>query len=321
MACRSRSVRGRSGSARRAPRALTRPSCRATPWPCSTSATPAPRACSGTRASSSTSSVSCARPPAARCCPGSTGRSRPRPCSPSSIARRCAGSPAARRCSARTTSSASAAYPDRSFVELSFADAARAIAAYEREAFSFPEAAWDAYLRGELEAISDAAKLGAILFYGRAGCGACHTGPLLSDQRPHATGVPQLGPGAPASAPYDHGRELVSGDPGDHFAFRTPSLRNVEVSAPYMHDGALVSFEKVLFHYGSPTTSIPDFDASVLLPELADTVLDDADHVADMVASLSPELELEPNFVGLSNIREFLLTLTDPAVFELRVIL
>lgn len=210
-----------------------------------------------------------------------------------------------------------AAYPGQSFDELSFVDAANAIAAYERQAFSFPSAPWDAYLRADTSAISDAAKLGAILFYGPAGCGGCHSGPLLTDHEFHSTGVPQLGPGKAASAPFDHGRELVTNNPSDRFAFRTPSLRNVAVSPPYMHDGALVELQQVLVHYGSPTTSIADFDPTPLHPELIGTVQQGADHIAQIVASLSDLLVLEPNFVGLSNLREFLKTLTDPGVAAL----
>ncbi|PRQ05162.1 cytochrome-c peroxidase [Enhygromyxa salina] len=207
-----------------------------------------------------------------------------------------------------------AAYPGQSFAELSFVDAANAIAAYERQAFSFPSSPWDAYLGGDPGAISDAAKLGAILFYGAAGCGDCHSGPLLTDHMVHSTGVPQLGPGTPTTAPFDHGRELVSNDPTDRFAFRTPSLRNVAISPPYMHDGALLELQQVLVHYGSPTTSIADFDPTGLHPELIGTVQQGADHIAQILASLSELLELEPNFVGLSNLREFLKALTDPDV-------
>ena len=67
-----------------------------------------------------------------------------------------------------------AAFPSRSFADLSFADAANAIAAYEGTAFSFPSTPWDDYLAGDLTAITDAAKLGALLFYGSAGCANCH---------------------------------------------------------------------------------------------------------------------------------------------------
>ncbi len=210
-----------------------------------------------------------------------------------------------------------AAFPDQAFDTLTFAHAANAIAAYEREAFSFPSSAWDAYLDGSLAAISDAAKVGALRFYGPAGCGECHSGALLTDHEFHSTGVPQLGPGLGVSAPFDHGRELVTGDPQDRFGFRTPSLRNVEVSAPYMHDGAHVDFERVLVHYASPATGIADFKSDGLLPELAATVQRSRTHIEEIVGTLSRDLVVEPSFVGLSNIREFLETLTDPAVFSL----
>ena len=207
-----------------------------------------------------------------------------------------------------------AAYPGLSFAELRFVDAANALAAYEREAFAFPDSPWDAYLAGDLLALSDAAKLGAVLFYGAAGCANCHTGPLLTDHAFHSTGVPQLGPGKAGSAPFDHGRELATGDPEHRFAFRTPSLRNVAVSPPYMHDGAHVDLQQVLVHYANPATSIEKLNRDLLLPELAATVQDDPAHLAELLASLSPDLPDDPAFVGLSNLREFLEALTDPAV-------
>ena len=210
-----------------------------------------------------------------------------------------------------------AAYPGQDFASLDIRHVANAIAAYEREAYALTSAPWDAYLAGDLEVLSDAAKLGAILFYGGAGCANCHSGPLLTDHEIHATGVPQLGPGMPDSAPFDLGRELVTGDPADHFGFRTPPLRNVAETAPYMHDGALVNEQQMLVHYANPATSIDKLDRDLLLPELAATVQDDPAHIADLVASLSPELPDDPAFTGLSNIREFLEALSDPAIADL----
>ncbi len=211
----------------------------------------------------------------------------------------------------------SAAYPDRSLDALTFSDAANALAAYESDAFSYPASPWDDYLRGDLTAISDAAKFGAILFYGAAECGACHSGPLLTDHATHNTGIPQLGPGVGASAPFDHGRALVSGDPDDRFSFRTPSLRNVATTPPYMHDGVHVAFEQVLVHYGDPLRGIEDLQPDGLLPELVATLQLDPEHVAEIVGLLSEDLNTTPNNVGLSNLREFLETLTDPAVADL----
>lgn len=210
-----------------------------------------------------------------------------------------------------------AAYPDEVEDALTFAHAANAIAAYQRQAFSLPRSPWDDYLAGDLDALTDAEKWGAILFYGTAGCGACHTGPLLTDHRMHSTGVPQLGPGLPNSAPFDHGRELATGSVEDRFQFRTPSLRNVAESAPYMHDGVLIDLEDVVRHYAQPSTSVERYEPDLLLAELVPTLQTDEAHVAEMVATLSSDLAPGPAFAGLSNLREFLEALSDPEIFEL----
>ena len=84
-----------------------------------------------------------------------------------------------------------------------------------------------------------------------------------------------------------------------------------------MHDGVHVDFEQVLVHYGDPLRGIEDLDPEGLLPELIRTLQLDPAHVAEIVALLSEDLKTEPSNVGLSNLREFLETLTDPAVADL----
>ena len=210
-----------------------------------------------------------------------------------------------------------AAFDGADFADLTFADATNAMAAYQATAFSFPYAPWDEYLAGDLSAIDDAAKRGAILFYGNALCSHCHEGALLTDHEFHNTGVPQLGPGQPDSAPFDYGRELVTGNPGHRYRFRTPALRNLDVSAPYMHDGAHVDFEALLTHYEDVRSGIADYDPSDLLEELQSTVQQDAAHIMEVNNMLDGRLNQVPNFADLSDIHDFLLTLTDPAVYDL----
>jgi cytochrome c peroxidase len=213
-----------------------------------------------------------------------------------------------------------AAWPDVAVDDLTFAHAANAIAAYEADAFSFTDTPWDRYLRGDLDALRDVEKLGAMLFYGVAGCGGCHSGALMSDQAFHATGVVQLGPGQPGEAPFDTGRRRISGEDADRFAFRTPPLRNVALSAPYMHDGALLTLQDVVLHYADVERSAADYDPSRLHPDLAGTVQQGEEHLAELLASLSPEVPTSDDgrlSIGLSNIREFLEALTDPAALEL----
>jgi cytochrome c peroxidase len=97
--------------------------------------------------------------------------------------------------------------------------------------------AFDAYIDGDDNAISDAAKRGFGVFVGRGTCIECHNGPALSDGLAHNTGVPQVGPNVVPDA-----------GAGDS-AFVTASLRNVELTGPYMHDGALDYLDDVIRFY------------------------------------------------------------------------
>jgi hypothetical protein len=84
-----------------------------------------------------------------------------------------------------------------------------------------------------------------------------------------------------------------------------------------MHDGAHLDLEDVLRHYGDVTHGIENYDPADLLDELEPTVQQGAAHIMEVNAGLSGELNLAANLAGLSNLREFLLTLTDPAVHDL----
>jgi len=121
-------------------------------------------------------------------------------------------------------------------------DVARAIASYERTAIS-GTSPLDRFLAGELEALSEQAREGRALFFGKANCSACHSGPNLTDNGFHNIGV-----GMQAAQP-DIGREAISHLEGDRGAFKTPTLRNIARSAPYMHDGSLKTLADVVEHY------------------------------------------------------------------------
>jgi len=117
---------------------------------------------------------------------------------------------------------------------------AQALAGYVRTLRS-GNSAFDRYREGERDALPDAARRGMALFHGRANCSACHTGANFTDERFHNTGV------APGSA--DPGRFTVTGDSADYGAFKTPTLREVARTAPYMHDGSLRTLEAVIDFY------------------------------------------------------------------------
>lgn len=119
----------------------------------------------------------------------------------------------------------------------------KAIAAFERTVVSGPSR-FDAYVRGDKSALTESEKRGLILFTTTASCTACHNGPNFTDNKFHSLGVAQQGP-----LTEDLGRFNVTNDPKDKYAFKTPGLRNIEQSAPYMHDGSLATLEDVVEFY------------------------------------------------------------------------
>jgi cytochrome c peroxidase len=119
---------------------------------------------------------------------------------------------------------------------------AKAIAAYERTVLS-GNAPFDKYKAGDKSALSEVAERGRKLFFGKANCAACHAGSNFSDNSYHNIGI-----GMDAKEP-DKGRVVVSKLGGDTGAFKTPTLREIARSAPYMHDGSLKTLEEVVEYY------------------------------------------------------------------------
>ncbi len=115
---------------------------------------------------------------------------------------------------------------------------AKAIAVFERTVVS-GEAPFDRWLGGDERAMSAAAKRGFALFDGKANCSKCHGGWRFTDDGFHDVGV----------AGSDSGRAKVVPLPSVHFAFKTPTLRNVVERAPYMHDGSEATLEEVVELY------------------------------------------------------------------------
>jgi cytochrome c peroxidase len=170
-----------------------------------------------------------------------------------------------------------AAYPSKPLSEMTFAHVANAIGAFEIDAFTMLDSPFDRYLAGENSALSQRQKQGAMLFYGRAKCASCHSGSLMTDQRHWGLAVPQLGPGKAPYGPYDAGRFLINNDARDAFAFRTPPLRNVAKTGPYMHNGAFKDLKSAIEHHANPLVSLLTYRPRNQLDqiELRSTVLRD----------------------------------------------
>ena len=136
------------------------------------------------------------------------------------------------------------------------ANIAKAIAAFERSLLTF-NSPFDRYRAGDKHALSSEQKQGMDLFFSaRTGCSSCHVAPLFTDNAWHNLGVPQVGPKA-----VDNGRADVTKNPADTGAFKTPMLRNIEQTGPYMHDGVFTTLEQVVAFYvgggGSAPTKSP----------------------------------------------------------------
>ncbi|HLR32364.1 MAG TPA: cytochrome c peroxidase [Fodinibius sp.] len=207
-----------------------------------------------------------------------------------------------------------AAYPNLSKEELGFEHAANAIAAFETKAFTLIKSPWDRYLRGDETALPATAKRGALLFYGEAQCSTCHSGKLMTDQEHHNIGIPQLGPGKGDEAPLDLGRFRVTGDEDERYAFRTPPLRNVELTGPWMHNGAYSDLEQAIKHHLDPVTAIEEYDLSQLEQSLQPTVLIDDNIREDIINSLDPMVShsVELSDEEVNELMAFMRTLTDP---------
>ncbi|MDA0231787.1 MAG: c-type cytochrome [Proteobacteria bacterium] len=146
---------------------------------------------------------------------------------------------------------ARAAYPDTSLDGLSIVELVNAIGHFEKIAFATRHTPWDEYLLGDDLAISNGAKAGALVFFGKGKCAACHSGPLFSDFEFHSLAVRQIGPGKNISSD-DLGRFHVTEDKRDLYKFRTPPLRNVTLSAPYFHDGVATTLHAAIRHHNDP---------------------------------------------------------------------
>ncbi|MEL6206267.1 MAG: cytochrome c peroxidase, partial [Pseudomonadota bacterium] len=139
--------------------------------------------------------------------------------------------------------------------QVTIVEIATALSHFIRSEWRNHDSPFDAYLSGDHLALSDAQRRGLGLFYGEAGCAACHAGPLLTDQQFHALGLPQFGPGRTRQwdpVVRDVGRMAETNRLEDAYRFRTPSLRNVALTAPYGHNGAYPTLEGMIRHHLDP---------------------------------------------------------------------
>lgn len=157
---------------------------------------------------------------------------------------------------------------------------AQAIASFERTLVS-GDSPVDRFRRSEYAALSREARTGMWIFESRGGCWKCHSGPNFSDEDFHNTGVDFGNPDR------DTGRMQFTGDPVDRFKFKTPSLRNVAQTAPYMHNGSVASLREVVQFYnkgGAPHD--PGLDEAMKPLELTE---EEVDYLVEFLKALTGE--------------------------------
>ncbi len=152
--------------------------------------------------------------------------------------------------------------------DITITQIANALAAFMAIEWRSTDSPFDRYLAGDETALSASQKDGMRLFYGKAQCATCHSGPLMTDQAFHALALPPFGPGRTRQwDPYarDVGRMGESNRLEDAYRFRTPMLRNVALTAPYGHNGAFPDLESMIRHHLDPQTSFAEWT-----PQMAD---------------------------------------------------
>jgi cytochrome c peroxidase len=151
---------------------------------------------------------------------------------------------------------------------------AGALASFQRALVS-GDSAIDRFHASNFKALTDGERQGLWLFESRGNCWRCHSGPNLTDGRFHNTGVSW------GAIPGDAGRFETTRQEADRGAFKTPTLRDVARTAPYMHDGSMATLEDVVRYYSRGGNSNPHLDRHLKPLNLSD------DEVRHLVAFLT----------------------------------
>ena len=137
--------------------------------------------------------------------------------------------------------------------EINIGHVARALGRFVSVEFQVWDTPYDRYLKGDLEALDERSKKGMRVFFERGRCGNCHWGKHLTNHAFQSAGVPAL---VKEGAETDRGVMELTGNPRHAFLFKNPQLRNVALSAPYMHNGSFQTLRQVIEHYNKISESL-----------------------------------------------------------------
>ncbi len=215
-----------------------------------------------------------------------------------------------------------AAFPNTPAGQHNITEVGVAIGSYEYAAFAFDDSPWDRFVAGDEDAISKAAVRGALTFFdpAKGNCVACHSGNNFTDLKFHKTLTPQFGPGGTVPGGDgpggldDFGRQRNSHGLGtvDKYAWRTPPLRAVELTAPYGRLGQYTELEDQILHYIDPVDALINYDFSQVEDPGKGAVLNNtADILASGVDPLMSTVNITP--ADVPDLIAFIYSMTDDA--------
>jgi cytochrome c peroxidase len=202
-------------------------------------------------------------------------------------------------------------------LDISIVEIGNALGAFINSEWRSFDAPYDAWLVGT--PLPADAERGRALFFGEARCASCHSGALFTDQDFHAIGLPAFGPGRTRTfdkLPRDVGRMGETDLLSDAYRFRTPSLRNVALTAPYGHNGAYPTLGDMIRHHSNPAAARATWTPEMAnLPDVPWLVAVDFSIRQDVREMARQDAVLDINPVALSdaeilNITSFLNALT-----------
>ena len=207
---------------------------------------------------------------------------------------------------------------------VNFSNIVDAIGEYERSQL-FINTPWKAYVQGDRNALSAEAKRGAKLFFnstekGGMNCVACHSGDFFTDENFWVMAVPQVGRGKNTLTGEDLGRISAGADATKRYAFRTPTLLNVEMTGPWGHDGAYTSLKAMVAHMVNPETAVAGYDYSQLDSNVktVNSTLNTADALSQLLVNkssgISPHKSVTVTDGNIDDLVAFLKSLTDPCI-------
>lgn len=169
-----------------------------------------------------------------------------------------------------------------------------AMAAFFRTQFHFNDTPYDRYLKGDKTALSEIQKKGMDIFFDKGKCGNCHNGENLTNGKFANVGIPQIGPGKNQGDDLGRGEVTLVGE-NIQWAFKIPPLRNVSITAPFMHNGSFKTIAQVIEHYDDIEASLTDYQLVNNLSNYNQAILDhnhanDQERLRTLSADLVPKL-------------------------------